>query len=182
MHVAEVKLRKLEISDKTRMAELANNKKIWDNVRDGFGHPYTQKNAEEFIQRQSKNDTERVFAIDFDGELCGLVGLILQKDVYQKSAELGYWLGEPYWGKGIATKAVELIVGYGFENLKLLRIFAGAFEYNIGSMKVLEKNGFEKEGIAKKAVFKNGKIWDEHRYSKLNEKIINSEKKSTNFK
>lgn len=167
-----IALRRLESSDKNQMALLANNKKIWDNVRDAFGHPYTEKNAEEFIKRQDNSDMEKVFAIDYNGELCGLVGLILQKDVYRKSAEIGYWIGEPFWGKGIATKAVELITEYAFDELKLIRIFAGAFEYNVGSMKVLEKNGFQKEGISKKMVFKNEKIWDEHKYYLLNEQIL----------
>jgi len=93
--------------------------------------------------------------------------LILQQDVYRKSVEIGYWLGEPFWGMGIATKAVGLIASHAFEDLGLMRIFAGVFEYNIGSMKVLERNGFQKEGIAKKAVFKSDKFWDEHRYYKL---------------
>lgn len=168
----EIKLRTLKISDKTQMAQLANNKQIWDNVRDGFGHPYTEKNAEEFIQRQAKSETEKVFAIDCNGELCGLIGLILQNDVYRKSAEIGYWIGEPYWGKGIATKAVELITEYAFDELKLIRIYAGAFEYNTGSMKVLERNGFQKEGIAKKAIFKNEKFWDEHKYALLIENVF----------
>ena len=163
----KITLRRLEPSDKTQMAQLANNKKIWDNVRDAFGHPYTEKNAEEFIQYQAKSKTEKVFVIDGNGELCGLIGLILQKDVYRKSAEIGYWLGEPFWGKGIATKAVKLITEYAFDVLKITRIYAGIFEYNIASMKVLEKNGFQNEGISEKAVFKNDKIWDEHRYSKL---------------
>lgn len=88
------------------MAQLANNKKIWDNVRDGFGQPYSEKNAKDFIQRQARSDTEKVFAIDCNGELCGLTGSILQKDVYRKSAEIGYWIGEPFWGQGIATQAV----------------------------------------------------------------------------
>jgi len=167
-----VTLRPLNLSDKTQIAQLANNKKIWDNVRDAFGHPYTEKNAEEFIEMQSKSETEKVFAIDFHGKLCGLVGLILQKDIYRKSAEIGYWIGEPFWGKGIATKAVELITQYAFDELKLIRIFAGAFEYNVGSMKVLEKNGFQKESVSKKAVFKNDKFWDEHRYALLNENLF----------
>lgn len=169
---SKVQLRKLKFSDSSTMAQLANNKKICDNVRDGFGYPYTEKNAEEFIKRQSKSDMEKVFAIDCDGELCGLIGLILQKDVYRKSAEIGYWVGEPFWGKGIATKAIELIVEYAIIELKLARVYAGAFEYNIGSMKVLERNGFQKEGTAKKAVFKNGKFWDEHRYALLIENVF----------
>lgn len=152
------------------MSRLANNKKIWDNVRDAFGHPYSEKNAEEFIERQAQSETEKVFAIDYNGELCGLAGLILQKDIYRKSAEIGYWVGEPFWGLGIATKAVKLITQYAFGELHLIRIFAGAFEYNVGSMRVLEKNGFQKEGIAKKAIFKNGKSWDEHRYALLDKR------------
>lgn len=171
--MGEITLRKLKPFDKTQLAQLANNKKIWDNVRDQFGHPYTEKNAEEFIQRQANSDTEKVFAIDLNDELCGLIGLILQKDVYRKSAEIGYWIGEPFWGKGIVTKAIELIVEYAFEELKLIRIYAGVFEYNTASMKVLEKNGFQKEGISKKAVFKNGKICDENRYALLNEYMQN---------
>lgn len=161
----KITLRRLEPSDKNQLTRLANNKKIWDNVRDAFGHPYSEKNAEEFIQRQAQNETEKVFAIEYEGEFCGCIGLIFQKDVYHKSAEVGYWVGEPFWGKGIATKAVELLVQYAFEDLKLIRVFAGAFEYNVGSMRVLEKNGFQKEGIAKNAVFKNNNLWDEHRYA-----------------
>lgn len=170
--MAKITLRALHSKDIKTMAQLANNKKIWDNVRDGFGHPYTEKNAEEFIKRQAKSDTEQVFAIDFKGELCGLIGLILQKDVHRKSAEIGYWIGESHWGKGIVTKAIELITTYAFDELKLIRIYAGIFEYNVGSIRVLEKNGFQKEGISKKAVFKNGEFWDEHRYALLNENLL----------
>ena len=151
------------------MARLANNKKIWNNVRDQFPHPYSEKEAETFIRNQSKDASTVNFAIEYNGEFCGVIGLILQKDVYRNSAETGYWIGEPFWGKGIATKAVELIVAHGFKELKLIRIYAGVFEYNTASMKVLEKNGFQKEGISKKAVDKNGKFWDEHRYFILNE-------------
>ena len=169
MKEREVQLRILNTADKTRLAQIANNKKIWENVRDSFPYPYTQKDAKEFIEMQSKSETEQVFAIDRNGELCGLIGLIFQKDVYRNSAEIGYWIGEPYWGQGIGTKAVELIVQNALEKLKLVRIFAGAFEYNIGSIKVLEKNGFQKEGVARRAVFKNRKFWDEHRYALLAE-------------
>ena len=165
----KISLRSLKLSDKTRLAQLADNKKIWDNVRDHFPHPYSKKNAEEFIQLQNKNDTEKVFAVDYRGELCGMIGLIMQEDVYRKSAELGFWIGEPFWGKGIATKAVELTIRYAFDELKLVRIYAGVFEYNLGSMKVLEKNSFKKEGVAKSAVYKNGRIWDEHRFALLRE-------------
>jgi len=167
MKSSKVALRELRFSDKTQLAQLANNKNVWDNVRDYFPHPYSEKDAETFIQSQSKDPSTMNFAIEYNESFCGVIGLILQKDVYRKSAETGYWIGEPYWGNNIATKAIALIIKFGFDELELMRIYAGVFEYNLASMKVLEKNGFQKEGIAKKAVFKNGGIWDEHRFAIL---------------
>lgn len=147
------------------MARLANNKKIWDNVRDIFPHPYSEKDAESFIKTQDEDDLKDNFAIECNGDFCGAIGLILEQDVYRKSAEIGYWVGEPYWGKGVATRAVDLLARYAFDELGLVRLYAGVFEYNRGSMRVLEKNGFIKEGISKKAVFKNDRFWDEHCYA-----------------
>lgn len=106
------------------------------------------------------------FAIEYNKQFCGMVGLLGQSDVYKKTAEIGYWIGEPYWNKGIATVAVKLLTVYGFDQLDVIRIHAGIFEYNIGSMKVLTKNGYEKEGVFKKSILKDGKIYDEHRFSK----------------
>ena len=105
------------------------------------------------------------FAIDYEGQFCGVIGLTRQTDVYKKTAEIGYWIGEPFWNKGIATKSVKLMTSYGLQSLDFIRIHTGVFEYNIGSMRVLEKNGYTKDGVFKKSIFKNGKIWDEHRYS-----------------
>ena len=164
-----ITLRPLALSDKSALAQLANNKKIWDNVRDYLPHPYGETDAEEFINLTLNEDPKQTFAIEFRGALAGVVGLVVQTDVYRKSAEIGYWIGEPFWNKGIATKAVGLITQYGFENLGLNRIYAGIFEYNKASMVVLEKNGFKQEGISKSAVLKNGKVWDEYRYFKLRE-------------
>ncbi len=163
----EITLRQLDISDTSDLARLANNKKIWDNLRDYIPYPYSEKDAEFFVNLTQQEKPQQSFAIAFKGQLCGVIGLIIQKDVYRKSAEIGYWIGEPFWGMGMATKAVELITAYGFDTLKLNRIYAGIFEYNMASMKVLEKNGFEKEGIFKNAIFKNDKIYDEHRFYKL---------------
>ena len=168
MKPKEIKLRELHLSDKSQLAKLANNKKIWDNLRDSFPYPYSKKDAELFINLTIEENPKQNFAIDYAGDLCGVIGLIIKNDIYSNSAEIGYWIGESFWGKGIATTAIELITNYGFEDLKLNRIYAGVFEFNNLSMKALENNGYKKEGIFKKAVLKNAKFLDEHRYFKLN--------------
>ncbi len=158
-------LRKLINDDQKSLAILANNKKIWDNVRDYLPFPYTDIDAENFINLTKKESIPTTFAIEYKGEFCGVIGLTGQSDVYKKTAEIGYWIGEPFWNKGIATTAVKLITGCGLNSLNFIRIHTGVFEYNIGSMRVLEKNGYVKDGIFKKSIFKNEKIWDEHRFS-----------------
>ncbi len=166
----KIKIRNLKLSDKAELAKLANNKNVWDNLRDYIPYPYMESDAEFFIGLTNKENPKQTFGIEYKGKLSGVIGLVVQKDVYQKSAEIGYWIGEPFWGNGIATRAVELITKYGFDTLHLNRIYTGVFEYNIASMRVLEKNGFKKEGIFKNAIIKNNKVCDEHRFYKLNEK------------
>ena len=161
----EIILRCLTKDDRSSLANLANNKKIWDNVRDFLPNPYTENDAEIFINLTTQEVIAMTFAIDYEGQFCGVIGLVRQTDVYKKTAEIGYWIGEPFWNKGIATKSVKLMTSYGLQSLDFVRIHTGVFEYNIGSMRVLEKNGYTKDGIFKKSIFKNGKIWDEHRYS-----------------
>jgi len=160
-------LRSLNDNDCTELALLANNKKIWDNLRDYIPFPYTINDAIFFINRVKDQKPVMTFAIEFDGHFCGVIGIVGEKDVYRKTAEIGYWIGEPFWNKGIATVAVKLITDYGFEQLDYVRFHTGVFEYNIGSMKVLEKNRFKKDGVFEKAILKNGRIWNEHRYSKI---------------
>ncbi len=166
----KIKIRPLKLSDKTELAKLANNKNIWDNLRDYIPFPYKESDAEFFIDLTNKEEPKQTFGIQYNGKLSGIIGLVIQNDVYKKSAEIGYWIGEPFWGNGIATKAVELITEYGFDKLNLNRIYTGVFEYNVASMKVLEKNGYEKEGVFKNAILKNDKVSDEHRFFKLNGK------------
>ncbi|MBE0653673.1 MAG: GNAT family N-acetyltransferase [Bacteroidales bacterium] len=148
------------------MAELANNEKISINLRDGFPHPYTVDDAERFIAICNQQSPPTVFAIEFKGTYVGNIGLHKGEDIYRKSAEIGYFLGEPYWNKGIMTKAVNLICEYGFDELDIVRIFTGVFDYNLASQKVLEKCGFEREAIFKKAVVKKGNIYNEVRFAK----------------
>ena len=161
----DVILRPLKYEDKGIMAVLANNKRIADNLRDAFPHPYDESHAEFFINLSKKKEPPANLAIEYKGEFCGVIGLVKQEDVYSNTAEIGYWVGEPFWNKGIASTAVKLMTDYGFNELGFIRIHTGIFEYNVASMKVLEKNGYKKEGVFKSSVFKNGQIWDEHRYA-----------------
>ncbi len=165
-------IRPLQEKDAERMARLANNNNISDNLRDGFPHPYTLKDAEVFIEKFKDQKQAKIFGIEFNAEYVGNIGLVQESDVYQKSAELGYFIGEPYWNKGITTKAIMLICEYGFNNLDIVRIHCGVYEYNKVSQHILEKCDFQKEGIFKKAIFKKGKIWDEVRFAKLKPGII----------
>ena len=163
-----MQLRKFQESDADQMAELLNNRNILDNLRDMIPYPYDAKDALEFIESCQQEAPQITFVIDIDGLPIGVIGLVLQEDIYKKSAEIGYWLGEPYWNHGYMTKAIGLMVDYGFNKLDLTRIFAGVFEYNKASRKVLEKAGFKFEGVFEKAVIKNGKLVDEYRYAVIN--------------
>ncbi len=162
-----VKIRPLKDDDAPGMAMLANNIKISENLRDGFPHPYTLKDAIDFIEKFNDQNQSYIFAIEYNGEYVGNIGLVPEINVYRKSAELGYFIGEPYWNKGIATKAIKSICDFGFQNLDIVRIHCGVYEYNSASQRVLEKCGFKKEGIFKKAIFKKNKVWDEVRYAKI---------------
>lgn len=166
----EIRLRELEPNDRVRLAELANNYQVSKNLRDAFPHPYTLQDAEDFISKQLNKSPTTLFAIEYKGDHVGNIALVPCTDVYRKSAEIGYFIGEDYWQKGIASAAVKLITNYGFEQLQLCRIHTGVFEFNHASMRVLEKCGYKKEGIFKKAIFKENKLWDEHRFAILNPK------------
>lgn len=162
---SEIRLRIFTPEDAEHLAVIANNPKVAANLRDAFPCPYAREDAVKFIaDAMAANPTNR-FAIEWKGQHVGNVGIFPGEDIYRLSAEIGYFIAEPYWGKGIATEAVRQIVEYGFSTLGMIRIYAGVFAYNPASMKVLEKCGFQKEGIARNALIKNGKIWDEHRYA-----------------
>jgi RimJ/RimL family protein N-acetyltransferase len=162
-----IELRPLRKTDASRLAELANNEKISRNLRDGFPHPYTLADAEKFLATFTDQEPVTFFGIDFNNEYVGNISLVPCTDIYRKSAEIGYFIGEPYWNKGIVTKAVKLITEYGFNTLGIVRIHTGVFEYNQASQRVLEKCGFVKEGIFRKSVFKQNQLWDEVRYALL---------------
>jgi [ribosomal protein S5]-alanine N-acetyltransferase len=165
----DVVIRPVGMDDAEVIARYANNAKIAVNLRDGFPHPYTLRHAKDFVSKMAMKEPPMIFAIEYNGEFCGVIGLSGQDDVYRMTSEIGYWIAEPFWGKGIATEAVRLLTDYGLNELGFVRIHTGVFEYNPASMKVLEKNGYALDGIFRKSVFKQGRIWDEHRYSIIRE-------------
>ena len=164
----DIRLRPFRMSDAEKLTEMANNKKISRNLRDGFPHPYTHEDAVTFIRHCLDMPRDTFFAIEFRSEHVGNISLNPCQDVYRKSAEIGYFIAEPYWNKGIASSAVKIIVQFGFNNLGMMRIQTGVYEYNPASMRVLEKCGFVKEGLFKKAIYKDGELWDEVRFAILN--------------
>lgn len=160
-------LREWEIEDAISIAKHANNKKIADNLRDAFPYPYTLSNAKEYISFCINTDSKKniLRAITIDGVAVGSIGVFGKDDVYRKSAELGYWLAEDFWNKGIITRAIKQITDIAFNELDIVRIFAEPYFNNIGSRRVLEKSGFELEGILRKSVYKNNIYLDSYIYS-----------------
>ena len=161
-----IRLRRPDETDEEPMAGFCNNIKIWNNVRDLMPFPYSREDAADFIRMCQAESPTVTFAIEYEGKFSGCIGLKIQSDIYRLSAELGYWVGETFWCRGIATRAVELITDYGFRQLGMIRIFCGVIDYNKASQRVLEKSGYTLEAVCKQAVFKNGRICDEYRYAK----------------
>ena len=124
------------------LVKIANNINIWKNVRDSFPHPYTKMDAEEWISSQQGKTSLENSAIRVDGSLCGGMRIMIQEDIHRCTAEIGYFIGEEYWNRGIATKAILLMTEYAFSNFDIVRIYAGVFDKNKSSMRVLEKSGF----------------------------------------
>ena len=164
-------LRPFKNGDQVALVENANNIKIFNNVKDTFPHPYTYADAIWWIEFCKENDKPATtFAIDIDGQVIGAVGIIIGSDIQRVTAEIGYWLGENYWGRGIAVEALKQMTNYAFQTFPdLVRLWAAVFEYNKSSMRVLEKADYEFEGIRKKAAIKNGEVIDEYVYVKFRE-------------
>lgn len=161
----EFKLRPWKITDLDNLVKNANNAKIAKFMTDMFPYPYTREKGISFIDFASSDKPVRIFAIEINGEASGGIGLHPQQDINAKNAELGYWLGEPFWGKGIITAAVKQMVEYGFSTLDITRIFARPFGTNKASQKVLEKAGFKLEARFEKTFYKHGEFIDELIYA-----------------
>jgi RimJ/RimL family protein N-acetyltransferase len=158
-------IRSFRITDDESLARHANNRKIWINLRDRFPYPYTLFDARTWIATASESVPETHFAIDVDGSAVGGIGFTINDDVFRRSAEIGYWLGEEYWGRGIATAAVLALTEHAFANHDICRIYAGVFEWNRPSARVLEKAGYKLEARLKCCVTKAGKTIDELLYA-----------------
>ncbi len=163
----DIRLRKWRLEDAQELAQLANNKKIADNLRDGFPAPYTLDDAVAFLQSCVQQDTSQNHfrAIEVAERLAGGIGLTIGQDVHRLSAELGYWLAEPYWGKGIVTYGVKQMCQQAFATTPLVRIYATPYAHNIASCRVLEKAGFSLEGRMRSYAVKNGQIVDGFLYA-----------------
>ena len=158
-------IRDWQVEDAPSIAKHADNRKVWINLRDVFPHPYSLQDAEAFLSRVIDATPRTVFAIATDSEAIGSIGLMLGNDVHRFTAEMGYWLAEPYWGKGIMTQAVKCLTAYAIHELKLHRLFAEPYSTNPASARVLEKAGYICEGVLRSNAFKDGQIIDQLLYS-----------------
>ena len=163
------KIRKGELSDVKDLAKGLSNRKIQDNFRDGLPYPYTEQDGEDYISTMLSANEDEIFAfaITVENKAVGSISAFRQGNIHRQTAELGYYVAEEYWGKGIMTEAVKQICGYVFDKSDIIRIYAEPFAYNIASCRVLEKAGFQYEGTLSGIAVKNGKVIDMKMYSLL---------------
>lgn len=167
------KIRKWKLSDAKDLAVALSNTKIQDNLRDGLPYPYTEQDGIDYISAMlsaDENDT-LAFAITVEGKVIGSIGVFRQGNIHRQTAEVGYYIAEEYWGKGIMTEAIKQTCKQVFEKSDIIRIYAEPFAYNVASCRVLEKAGFQYEGTLRKNAVKNGKIIDMKMYSLLQTEI-----------
>lgn len=167
LDLGDLAVRSWRKADLAALVRHANNPKIAANLRDQFPHPYTRRDGIEYLEFVREQEPERNFAIEYGGEAVGGVGFQIGVDIGRISAEMGYWLSEIYWARGLATRVVQASSEWAFEQYQLTRIFALAFAYNTASMRVLEKAGFEREGVLRRSAIKNGLVLDQVLYAKV---------------
>lgn len=162
-----ISIREWKLSDAGALAAAINNKNVQDNLRDGIPFPYTAADAEEFINATlgAPAGSQYAFAICADGAAVGSIGVFRGQNVHRLTAEMGYFIGQPHWGKGIVTKAIGDVCRYIFENTDIVRIYAEPYAHNAASCRALEKAGFTLEGVLRKNAVKNGRIVDMKMYS-----------------
>lgn len=159
-------IRRWSSPDKAALAKYANNRRVWLNLRDAFPHPYSMDDAGAFLGMVGRQDPTTFFAIATRDEAIGGIGISLGQDVHRLTAEMGYWLAEPYWGQGVMTEAVTRFTSYAFETFQLRRIYAEPYAGNQASCRVLEKAGFMLEGRLRNSVIKDGTLFDQLLYAR----------------
>lgn len=145
-------------ADKPALLKFANNPNIARNLEDRFPHPYLESDADAWLASVAQMPESSHWVIDVGGTCVGGVGVTLRNDVHRKTGQFGYWLAEPYWGRGIMTAVVRAVAPYAMRRFGLVRLEAAVFESNVASMRILEKCGFFREGVLRASVFKNGQI------------------------
>lgn len=158
-------VRSWEFADAASVPAHANNRRIWLNLRDRFPYPYTTSDSERFIRYVKSSPVETSFAIEVDGEAAGGISVMPNQDIERISAEIGYWLGERHWGRGICTDVVAAVTQYAFAQYQLTRIYALPFAHNLASCRVLEKAGYVLEGTMRRSAIKDGQICDQQLYA-----------------
>jgi ribosomal-protein-alanine N-acetyltransferase len=158
-------VRSWHADDVPSLVEHANNRQIWINLRDRFPHPYTRANGQAFIRDSRMMRPETFFAIAVNHAAVGGIGFVPQADVDRMSAEVGYWLGEAFWGKGIVTEALVAVTRYAIDEHGLTRLFALPFAHNTASCRVLEKAGYVLEARLRKSAIKEGQVIDQCQYA-----------------
>ena len=164
-------IRPWRLEDKEALAATLNNKKIWDNLRNGVPYPYTVQDAEEFITAMLAADPNKTFAfaITVDEAVVGSISVFRGEDVHYRTAEMGYYIAEDWWGRGVCTQAVKQVCQYAFATTDILRIYAEPYAFNTASCRVLEKAGFQFEGVLRSNAEKNGKVQDMRMYALVRE-------------
>ena len=158
-------LRSWRRSDRSSLVRYADNRRIWINLRDAFPHPYTIHDAREFIRAIRSRSPETTFAITVGDEAVGSIGFVLHRDVERVSAEIGYWLAEPFWGRGITAEALAAVTTLAIQQHGLTRIYAVPFAWNAASCRVLEKAGYVLEARLRNSAVKDGKLTDQLQYA-----------------
>jgi RimJ/RimL family protein N-acetyltransferase len=167
IELAQCTIRSWRLEDAPSLAAHANNRNVWLTLRDRMPHPYTLAHAEAYVRDRIEQPHRLMFCIDVDGEAVGGIGVHPGDDVNRLTAELGYWLAEPFWGRGIMSAAVAAMVRYAFEHQALERIEAYVYASNPASARVLEKCGFTYEGRLRRNVIKDGAMLDSLLYALL---------------
>ncbi len=158
-------LRQWRAEDAASLALHANDALVAQWLNDRFPHPYTLEDAHAFLAFALHQEHERIYAIEVNGEACGGVGVRPGEGVERQSAEIGYWLARAYWGEGVGTAAVRALIPHALRELSLYRLQARIFEGNVASTKLLERCGFVREAVLRRAAIKHGKLLDMHVYA-----------------